>query len=234
MGSQTPDTAYCGIHYSLTPDDRRTVAQRLKRTGGATVSQIRQIAAQYKVAAKVIHQQMTILKIPVLPSTSSPKPASVKSRQIELADALFKIPSSAPEPVEPPAPAPSSMADVDKAMEEVLALEKQIRADHDETLTYLAKVEKEMSAAKAEAQSHKERAEQAIQQTKKLRIATRADRDRLDEVEGQLNSQTRIYNQIKGRARWLYGELAESTTREKLLLEALAQSEADLASCRSR
>jgi hypothetical protein len=218
------------VRYSLAPDERRTVAQTLKQRGGATPTQIKGIARSKGVAQKTIVQLIESLGLKVLPDTAVPSAPRGKDRARAEAEKLFR----APEPAPLPADIDVTEPEFDMKLSELLDLETELRRKNDESLEYLATVETQLAEARAEAEAERERARAALEQTKKLRIATRADRERIDELEGEMNVLKRKYNRLAGKARWLYGELTGSTDRERKLLAALDESERAYESLKAR
>ena len=219
--------------YALSPIEKKSVAAKFKARGGATDRELAALSKRMGVAKKTIFSVLNELRLPLIPEqrqtskrpTATPKAKPARKSPKEAAEAFFKPPS--PEIVDPPAPETASMDD--SRLDELALLEKVLREDHEKILQSMLDLEAEMRAEKETAAKERQRAEDAIKQTAALRMATRADREELEALRGQVSSAERRFRKQKERADFANRELALSVKREKLLLNALEKSEADLA-----
>lgn len=232
--------------YSLRPERSKQVAERLKRSNGATRPEIRAIAESEGVAQKTIMEMMTTLKLDVKPHPSDvAKPPKRKPRinpkvaaEKFFKDTLLTIEDNPP---------PATSADLDV----LLSLEESMREEQDKLITELAGMETEMLAALNQAEEWQTRAKDAMRQTKKLRLETRQDRETIEDLRGDIGvvrrragrsvqaANVRVTRARQERddaqlhAKWCQEQLSASAERERRLLEALRASEADLKDCRA-
>jgi hypothetical protein len=212
MGLQNKDFP---IRYSLVPEERKKVAAALKKTGGATPTQIGQIARKQGVARKCIVELINTLHLEVLPDKKPVKKTNKRPTAKQVAEKHFKEPVSAPTPE--PTPIPEKQFDA--------TLEKTLKDEGEQTLEYLASVEEELRLAKERAAAAEERAREEIRKTAELRKATRGHRDTIEELRGDLGTAQRKAAKATAQANSVTAELKEAIKREKALLTALNESE---------
>ena len=231
------------VRYALLPEEQRAIADGMKKQGKVTVGQIKRQAKFYRCALKPIYHIAEKVGVPVIPDQ---KPNRKKQVQTA-AEKLFKTPT--PEPTaEPEVPAePKSLSETEfetavqllaEEEDRLGALDESHRREWDKREADFAE---EVRAIEARLAEEEERARNAIRQTVALRKETRDDRDRLEELSSEVHSAQREQARLRKRAEAAEeitkrhkDELKASMARERLLLEALAQSEADLKAARAK
>ena len=249
--------------YSLTPEESRSLAETMKSKGRMTDRQVRIQAHRLGCATKAIYSLAERVGIAVdVEKEQKRKPRPNASSARDRAEALFKSPSEMVNgDAEPGLPDvlkalhPEAEAELPKdrlegedfslAVEMLAEEEGRLEAFKRQTREEADQREAEFEIYMAEMAENLEkleaRARAAIQQTKALRIATREDRDRIEELEStvsRLQRENAALEKTTDRAKTIALEdrrhLKESMIRERHLIEALAISERDLMVCRSR
>jgi len=231
------------VRYALLPEEQRAIADSMKKQGKVTVGQIKRQAKFYRCALKPIYHIAEKIGVPVI---ADQKPDRKKQAQVA-AEKLFQAPPPEPvaEPETPPEPKSLSEAEFETAVQMLAeeedrldALDESHRREWDKREADFAD---EVRAIEARLAAEEERARNAIRQTVALRKDTRADRERLEVVTSELHSAQREQTRLRRRAeaaeeitRKHKDELKASMARERLLLEALARSEADLVAARAK
>lgn len=234
--------------YALLPEEQRAIADGMKKQGKITVSQIKRQAKFYRCALKPIYHIAERLGVPVIADQKVNRKAQVRAA----AEELFKAPAgaleAAPTHIEEKAcdePQKSLSEDEFDAAVELLAeeegrLEALERHHRTERAAREAEFAHQVEEAETRLSEEEGRAREAIRQTAALRRATREDRERLDEAQAALHSAEREMSRLRKRTqaaeeitRRHKDELKASMARERRLLEALAQSEADLEAARA-
>lgn len=230
------------VRYALLPDEQRAIADGMKKQGKITVSQIKRQAKFYRCALKPIYHIAERIGVPVI---ADQKP-SRKEQARAAAEDLFRAPPEDPAGDEADEATPKSLTEDEfEAAVQLLsdeegrieALDKAGRAQLDKREADFARQVEEIEARLAR---EEERAREAIRQTRALRQETRSDRIRLEDANAELHAARREQARLKRRAEAAEAitlshrqELRASMERERRLLNALAQSEADLAAARS-
>jgi DNA repair exonuclease SbcCD ATPase subunit len=210
------------VRYSLSRNEAVSLAETLKTRGELTDEQARNYAKRHGVATKPIYNLAEKMNIPIRqgdPRGSSQK-SMTKRDVFAAAEAMFKAPTKDHEDQVQPEP----QVEADKIPADHLAVDANAE---------LAKMREELVA-------EQERARKAIRQTKALREATREERERLEELEGEVSvlrrknaSLEEKLDRAKTIARENLKDLRASVQRERRLIEALNTSEADLAALRA-
>lgn len=178
--------------YTLTKEERADLLTKFNLSKPITTYAIRKVATAEGVAAKVIHDTLT-RKGATIVTREGRTPPGAKSapRGWEEAEALFKASS------DDSAQAPSSPEDP----WEVAAREAKRREAErmDVSLEILAEMEAELVAAKEEAARQTQIAKDAMAQTTELRRATRAEREEMEALRGEIGVLMRQRDSMRKR-----------------------------------
>ena len=231
------------VRYSLKPDENREIVSLCEKRGHITGRQMKGFASRFGCSQKTVHQAVERHGFDVI--GDAPTGAERKPRHIEearrRAESHFTSPKSKYPPEEPSPP----KSDPEVESLDLLAQEEQKLLDafklrEAEMLEAVSDLERQLAEQSAEVEKERERAREAIQQTRRMRIATRSDREALEETRGELTSMRLKYgrlekevDKIKAANTEIKKELRASVQREKRLIEALRLSESDLEKSRN-
>ncbi|MFZ3585393.1 hypothetical protein ACOI1H_25230 [Loktanella sp. DJP18] len=249
--------------YSLTPDENRALATIMKGKGQITDLQIRAQARHLGCATKPIYHLAESLSIPViLDKNRNRKEQHAGLSARDRAEKFFKsdeeiiqagltteLPMVLQNLIEDDPE--SSRVDImegddfNRAVDMLAEEEDRLTAYQAQVVEREAKREAEFEDRVAKMSEHiarlEARARAAIQQTKQLRIDTRSDRDRIEDLESKCSRLERENAALEKRALQAVHishedrrELKESMARERRLITALQQSEVDLSHARSQ
>lgn len=251
------------VRYSITPAEAASLGEKMKRMGVITDVQIRKHAKAMGCSTKPIYAlvERIGLSVTMRESTPSKKPLSPKRSAREQAEALFSKTSQRLHDGAPPDPdelpiggrnenrsesiGAQDSIEFDAAVELLASEERRIvelKRSHDEELARReAEFEARVADIEARLRAEEERAREEIRRTAQLRRETRGDRELIEDLRGEISSLKRDNAALRReaeRARSVALEhkrvVLDSIQRERQLLQALSQSEADLARCRKR
>jgi Ulp1 family protease len=223
------------IRYSLFPEETRIIVDYLLKKGHMPQITLKSFAERFNCAQKTIHQVVTRHGCKVIEATPedttheklSPKTTS----EHEASDLPSAVQSSLENEVDP--------------LDALIAIEAELKARHEEReasiLDAANDIEHTLAEREEDLNQQRERVRAAIQQTRDMRLATRADRVLMEDLRGEnttLKLRTkraeRLKDQIEAENALLRAELLASVEREQGVLTALLKSEEDLQRCRSR
>jgi len=242
--------------YSLEPTELREIAKLMKARGGLDEDQVRDQARHYGCATKPIYILAERIGLPVKMRlsnrTSSPR-SRTPSKNLtareraeqhfiqppENAEAIVSTPAGTDSFAPKPLTEEEFKAAVDLLIEEEDRLRALKTAHEEEICRREEEFTRHIHEMEAKVAREQEIAREAIQQTRRLRISTRQDREELEDLRCRIRAAERAAdrkakNAEKARevAMSHKRELLASLEREQRLLDALRRSETDLAACR--
>lgn len=217
--------------YSLTPSEQRDIGAYLRIRGGITTREVRGLARRYGCAQKVIHEIADRGRIAI---TQIPKASSIRPRP-ETPEPETPEPETAEHEPDPP-PDQKNHDELGQGLETLSQLEVRLREEHrrrEETLlSEICALEEQLqiNAAKREQSSIDQTnyAKRQVERTRRLRIATREDRQTIETLKGECSAATRKIDRLKTKIEdyrtrnlRLNRELRASADREEKLVSAL-------------
>jgi chromosome segregation ATPase len=236
MGTQKEHRA--PVRYSLKPEENKEILTHCQSHGHMTDRQMKSFASRFGCSQKTIHEAISRRGFDIvaanLPQSRGRSRAVEEARQ--RAEAHFTTPANKYPPKEVRSEEEkASEKKLDILAEEEMNLRRAFEKREAEMLEAVADLERQLAEQTAKAEEQQERAMAAMQQTRRLRIATRADRETLEEVKGNVTSLQvkcmRLEKQAEKIAQAnteIKNLLKESMARERRLLDALSKSEYDL------
>lgn len=226
------------VRYSLRPEETQEIVSHLLANSGMTESNLNKFAVRFGCSKKTIHQAVTRHGCEILPQQSAPK--AIKAPRPKTNEKTGENPALLSQN-----PPPKELPDEIDPLEILITEEERLRADYENRENDILKVagdfEKDLSAREADLGTQRERVRAAIQQTRELRIATRADRDLIEELKGEITTlkiktaRAELQRQkAKDANIAIKKELRSSMARERKLLEVLERSEHDLAALKDK
>ncbi len=234
----TPKEHRAPTRYSLLPYESREILDHCESRGHITDRQLTLFANRFGCARKTVYQVVEMHHYSVIPSI----PAQDRKREHLQNDESLSKPfeeTADQVPHEPTLGAEDENLNV-LVMEEEILRETYQRKEA-ELLEAVSDLEAQFEQRSSQVELHSEKARQAIQQTRRLRISTRQDRDDLETLRGEntlmahkLRKAQKQTEEIRQANKEIRAQLKESMARERRLIDALSQSENDLQAIKSR
>lgn len=235
MSSQ-PKAHRAPTRYSLRPEEIRSVISILQRRKGLSERQLSGIANHLGCAKKIIHEIAARHGYEIRPATKplcqgKPRPPLPPGQTQQISQTAIS-PTGAEEERE------SELLNI--LLEEEIRMATDFKRREEDLLESVSDLEAQLQERAAALEEERERARQAISQTKALRQATREDRETLETLRGEITI-LRYKNTKLGRRaekisetnKALRRELRLSMERERRLIETLEISEHDLENLRN-